>query len=466
MNLTRLREIADRVAAISLCFLLAGIPLLVSPGAVDAWYRPKAHALYALVSLCLGGWGVSRALPGARRLRRPFPLLVPLALFASSAILSTVFSVDPEVSLTGDTFRHESLPTLLAYSVLPLVFFHCLDSLEQVRRLLILLLLASLAIALQSLLDYGGVYVLPSLREVTTRLGPGAGSVLGNPNFMGKYFVLILPLVLATATVARSARGRAGLGASAVLCVAALAVSFTRASWLGAAVAVGILGVGMRVVAPQPWGRRLGVVLLCCALVLAGSLGVAWTQKRDTFAALAERIESAFDFEQGTGSATRLFVWGRCLQRVLERPLVGFGPDAHQTAMAPFNLEYCLKFNDWTVEQRDGRRVYTFYNWTVIDRAHNNYIDIALAQGFLGLGAYLAVIATFLVWLGRAVRRERDPEKKICFLAVLAAFAGVLVNDLFIFSIVSVSTLFWSLMGLTMALPHLWGGRSPGQQIP
>jgi len=104
--------------------------------------------------------------------------------------------------------------------------------------------------------------------------------------------------------------------------------------------------------------------------------------------------------------------------------------------MRKFNLEYSSRFN----------------NWVVIDRAHNNYIDIALTQGIAGLLAYLSVITVFMCWLWRTIKKEKFYSIKIILTGVFAGFCGCLINDLFIFSNVSVSPLFWSLMGLALAI--------------
>ena len=139
---------------------------------------------------------------------------------------------------------------------------------------------------------------------------------------------------------------------------------------------------------------------------------------------------------EGRGSATRLFVWKKVIKLIQKRPVVGFGPDTHVIPMSTFNQEYIERFQD---------RV-------IIDRAHNNYLDVAVAQGLIGLGTYLSVIITFLVWLWRTMRQEEDPCRRIVFCGLLAAFCGYLINDFFIFSVVSVSPTFWSLMGAAFAL--------------
>ena len=87
--------------------------------------------------------------------------------------------------------------------------------------------------------------------------------------------------------------------------------------------------------------------------------------------------------------ANRLFVWKKTIGVIKERPLLGFGPDAHSKAMQSFNLEYCLKFNDWSLHKRGEQEVIRFAGLTLLDRAHNNYLDVTLSQGLVGLAAYM-----------------------------------------------------------------------------
>ena len=92
-----------------------------------------------------------------------------------------------------------------------------------------------------------------------------------------------------------------------------------------------------------------------------------------------ERIMSVFNDKQSQGVATRLFVWKRAVPLIMEKPFLGYGAETFEIAFRKDNIEYIKTFNDWVS----------------IDRAHNNYIDNAFSHGFIGLGAYLAVIDCF-----------------------------------------------------------------------
>jgi O-antigen ligase len=137
---------------------------------------------------------------------------------------------------------------------------------------------------------------------------------------------------------------------------------------------------------------------------------------------------------------------------IKDRPLLGFGPDAQSKAMESFNLEYCFKFNNWSVRKRGDREVIRFSGLTLLDRAHNNYLDVALSQGLVGLAAYLSIVITFLAWLTRRIKQEKNRCMNIICCGIFASFCGYLFNDFFIFSVVSVSPTFWSIMGLALAL--------------
>jgi putative inorganic carbon (HCO3(-)) transporter len=139
------------------------------------------------------------------------------------------------------------------------------------------------------------------------------------------------------------------------------------------------------------------------------------------------------------GSATRLFLWKNVVGLILEKPVFGYGPDTHAKVMRAVNREHNQKFN----------------TDSIIDRAHNNYLDIAIGRGLFGLGAYLSVVVVFMVWLWKTMKREMERSRKILFCCIFSAFLGYLINDLFIFSVVSVSPTFWSLMGVTLMMKNI-----------
>ncbi len=433
---SRLRR---RLIALCLFVHLAVVPLIVNPTAIDYWYEPKIIAIYVLLLVVV----VCAVLQYRRGLLtiawRNNPLLIPLTAYAVSALISTVCSIAPPLSIFGDMFREEGLLTLWAYVSLPVVYAYCIESNRQLLRLLYAVFVCTALVDIYAFMQYCGYNYTLSPSNLT---GP-FGSTIGNANFLGKYLVLLLPLNAACFFNAARRAEKLLLLAGLFLSAAALVVSFSRGSWLGFCCSLAAFAAAAGV--QTLWRKRKDVLVLIALVLLCAGVFELYSKATKPQATgraavtLVQKVMSTFDRGNQMGVETRLFAWKKGIERIKERPWFGFGPDTHLLVMGKYTWEYRRTFNDHVT----------------IDRVHNNYLDIAIAQGLVGLAAYLAVIVVWLVWLIRTLVAEQDNGRKMLFCGILAAMVGCLVNDIFIFSVVSVSPLFWSLMGISQALKRL-----------
>ena len=443
----------NRTIAISLFFLFACVPLIVNPFTRDFWYKPKIDAICVLISIITLAGAIKHFFLKVPFHYKPLPVLIPLVAFAGSAVLSTLFSTAPRLSLFGDFMREESIATLLAYGALTFLFSQLVESEKQFHSLMKGLIFASAVISLNGIANYWGYFPIPQLVPFKGYLGPGVGSTIGNPNFLGKYLVLILPLCMAYYCASKNRVAAVCYAAGLLACLTALVLTFTRASWLALLVAFIIYFL----LSGRDLFRKEGIKIACTLFAIGALLGMLlWAgvpdQEKSFFDLARKKLSTSFDFGKGRGVANRLFVWKKTIGIIKERPLLGFGPDAQSKAMESFNLEYCYKFNDWSRRKRGEQEVIRFAGLTLLDRAHNNYLDVALSQGLVGLAAYLSTVITFLIWLLRRIKREHNRCRRIIYCGICASFCGYLFNDIFIFSVVSVSPTFWSMMGLAFAM--------------
>lgn len=225
-----------------------------------------------------------------------------------------------------------------------------------------------------------------------------------------------------------------------VVCLAALVLTFTRASWLsmvlGFALFLFLVFRNHLIKVKKRQFITLGILLAGIILFLNSY------RVNDLFLSggrIYERSMAVFKDKQSKGVATRLFVWKRTLPLIMEKPLLGHGAETFEIAFKKDNMEYIRTFNDYVS----------------IDRAHNNYIDTAFSHGLIGLGAYLAVIITFLVHMLKLLKNASDNYHKLLYVGIISGYCGYLFNDIFIFSVASVSPTFWSLMGLSVAAGRL-----------
>jgi len=439
---TSLSFIVDRIIAVGLFFLFAGVPLLINPFAFDYWYKPKIDSVYALLILLVTAVAVKTIL-----LKRPVPvrnnpLLIPLAGYAISGILSTIFTISPQFSIHGDVFREEGIYTIIAYITLPVVFASLVESEKQLFALLRGLLISTALISLYAVIQYLGYnpteHFIPALRGYENR----PGSTIGNPNFLGKFLVLVMPLYVSWYCVSKNRREKILMLGGLLVSFSALIINFTRASWF--AFAFSILVLAFLLQKKIVWSRQkellaIGVALVCMLALwqIQSSIKKQSVSGKPT-PTVTSRIAKTFDLQKG-GINGRMYLWGKALELIKERPLLGYGLDTHELAFRKFNLDYSRRFNVFGV----------------IDRSHNNYLDMAIAQGLLGLSAYLWIMITFLIWLIKTLSAEQDITRTIWYCGVIASVAGYLLNDMFIFSVVSVSPTFWSLLGLTIAMKRL-----------
>lgn len=200
-------------------------------------------------------------------------------------------------------------------------------------------------------------------------------------------FLLVLPLVLCLAVLAKASVAGGIVGVSGAVLLTLPLLPRSRRGRLGAAIAVVILCVcGLAFL--YLYGGRLGGFLYEASEVLHGH----W---KDEF------------------GSSRIFIWRHALELVPERLLLGGGPDT-------LGLRMEVGFERY--DEALGMVIRSS-----IDDAHNEYLNILVNQGLLALLFYLALLGRAAIrWVKAAVR---DPAAAICGGAVLGyciqAFFGI-----------------------------------------
>lgn len=247
----------------------------------------------------------------------------------------------------------------------------------------------------------------------------GASRVAGlfpNPNLLGAFLALCLPLALGVAR-----RGDAGALVLASLLSAGigagLGMSFSRSSWV-------VAGVGALALVALSRGRRRFLAAPLVATVLALFLSTPGVTDRVLSTAQAGNF----------GISQRLALFQGVANMVVARPFLGFG-------VGSFHSAYPLH-----------RVVGGQYPYD----AHGQYLQEAVDTGILGVALFLLVIASTLSAMRKLRRRPDPPERQDLFaslaaLAVLFLFASPLHYS-------SLGVLVAALVGAAAAPPE--GGRT------
>lgn len=388
--------------------LAAGVPIGFAPWGRNSFELPKAVLLWVVVAGMGAAW-----LAGRRR--QPVDPGHPhgLALaFSLTLILATCFSINPLLSAQGYYDRMQGTITWLCYLALFMLAADGLRDLTQVCRLLAALAWGSAPVVAYGLLQVAGLDPLNWRVE-----GSPAISTLGRSNFLGAYLVLVLPPTLVCAWQVRGRARRAAhvtlLGAQ-LLCLLA---TMTRAAWLGAAAAGGVL------VLAAAWSR--GRRRLAVGGLAVGALG------------LVVGLAALMLVPTPAGSTgARVTIWRATWPLIAARPILGYGPETFSqvfTAVFPPGLVYL-----------QGRAV-------LVDRAHNLILDTLVSTGLAGFLAYAALVGTVAAAGARAFTQTTDRQVRVVLAAGLAAVAGHLVETQFSFPVTSTATLFWLMLGMLAA---------------
>jgi len=429
-----LEQAGSKLLTWTMALAVAVVPLLIDLSNLDdTYYAGKARALSILAPVIVGGLLASRGIPVLRRTK----LLAPLMAFVTAVALATVVSVNPLWSVVGALRRHEGMLSLVAYAVV------CAGTLVVVARggfrvWLAAVLTGGTLAGLYGIAQYFGfeLIVRDSVRVDWWR----PFSTSGNPNFLGAYMVLIGPLAAAALlTARRRSVAVLSLGALAVAVLAALC-TYSRAAWLGLVVAAVVFGVQsarhVTGIDAQDARRRLAgvgaVVVVLVGMFFASHSPLAASQADWSAAQRAWTTIEPAD-PQG-GFRWRLYFWGRTLQLLAKRPVLGYGPEALVLVFPQgWDAERSRLFGDM------------LFSPPRVDKAHNETLDMAMSIGILGVAAFWWV----LVSAARAGRAALDAPGSQWALAAacLAAMAGYWVDVQWHFSVVSVAPVFWSVIG-------------------
>ena len=176
----------------------------------------------------------------------------------------------------------------------------------------------------------------------------------------------------------------------------------------------------------KPGGKinwKLGITLIA-VLIITGIIFVEiFGRAEDGLVYQAREImHGNIDDEFAT---KRVYIWRNALSVMMERPVIGSGPDTFGYVF-PIKAQY---FYD------------VFY-----DKAHNEYLQILICQGFLGLILYLVFL--FILFTKSILPASKNP----LLMAALAAFTGFCVQAFFNISTPIVNPLFWVLAGVMSRL--------------
>ena len=457
--------------------LLAVTPLLLNPQLLwstsgstlqtIAYFR----AASAWVLVAYGAMVVLLSRPGVRLadVARSIPLTrLPfkfLWAFISAIIVSTLFSnYGTEAATLGSSARADGTLLQVAWFALALVSAE-LVRMAPFRRRIFLGALAwgSVGTAVWVLLQSWGADPLTLLSRAHFYLVYAAGA-FGHGGVASAYLAVCLVVVMAM-WLGEGSGGR-WVPAAVVLLSAGMVAAGGRAAIAGFLVASGMLVLEH---VRERRGTRHRLLVLTVAVILGGYGGFVSSPHAQQQAANSETI---FAGTPGASLSHRFIAWRVAVRTILRHPIWGVGPEGfgytlwqnatseEQRALLTEVIGFAPKDGSYRIsgnaivfsDPKTGRPVARQLDW---DKAHNYFLDIALATG-------LPSLVLFLGFLGCALWTLLRSRSAVGRAIGLALFAFIIWGLGWFYS-VALDPIVWGLVGAGLGLS--WAARPNGQPV-
>jgi len=313
------------------------------------------------------------------------PLDKPFALILILAMISSIFSVLPRVSLW-------SALLLLNYIIVFYLVLHTFRTRDEHRTLIHALLGLTAFLAVFGLFKYLGSSPFPwweytDIDQYTGRLT----STFGNPDHLAGWVEMTMPLALGLFLLHPTGNRLAVLLSITALCLTALILSLSRGAWFSTSLSLMFIGA---MLLRDPQFHRKRMIIGIAAGTVAVLLVVLSTTE------VVERIRTLTDNTTQATMEGRLKAYDGTLDMIEHKPFIGTGPGSYVYAFPRF--------------QPPGLG-------TVYDYAHNDYLHVVAETGLF--------LVPLLLWMMLALFRKGFQKLKnrsrLVRGTTLGALAGV-----------------------------------------
>jgi len=419
----------EKIIKAGLIVLFFLLPLVFQPFLSDPFALPKATILRIMTLLIFAVW-LTKVLREGKIGWQKTPLNLLIIIFLFICGLSMLFSVSPRLSFWGmHGFYFEGFLSFLCYAM---IYFIAVNYVTDKSRILKTLLIATVIVSVYALMQASGITFFVWRG---TQPYPRVWSTFGNPNFLGPYLIMVIPMYLIFLIKAETVKTKLRYSLFTLLSLLALIFTYSRAAWLG--MAVGITVFTLMVDKKQLKANLffiIGIIIFSTVLTsIYPRLYLRPEERSTTMKPIVERAVSTVDLKE-PGVTARLSAWETTIKMALKRPILGFGLD---TLGVSFR-----RFMSKDYEKLAGR-------FSTAGYAHNEFLQYVATMGVVGLAAYLFLLFTFF---GMLIKASRKKEKNLLASGLTAACVALLVNNQFGFSTIVPATLLWFFFGLGVNL--------------
>ncbi len=431
ITITKKHTKTDKVINVILCIIVFLIPLLTIPRMVALnWYN-----IVKYIALLICGTILLICII-LKRKELKFDLIdKTLLAFFIFIVLSTIFSINVPKAILGEENRYEGLLTFIVYFLTYYCAKYYFTYNKHLKTFAIIVVSITSVIGI---LQYYNIFPLYYIFDIPY-VESFASATFGNRNFFGSFLSMIVPIFMALYIIKKK---KVYLIMS-FLSFGAILVTMTRSAWVGLAAAsvlgliyviknfnkdilirtihiiVGFVIIFIFVLIPPPFISNL----------ISGNTNINSLAGR--FDLTNEDLEILFsettEQKKANLGSGRIGIWILSLKAVAQEPLLGTGPDTLKDALI-YNV------TEETIARMEKTHAY-------VDKAHNEYLQIAATIGIPALIIYLAFIIQIIF------KDKKLFEHNATFIFIVA-IVSYLAQAFFNISTIGVTPILWLLLGI------------------
>lgn len=379
------------------------LPVFVAP-ALNV-FRPSLMVLgMALVAAC------SLLLTLVREKERALvysPINRYIILYAAIYLVGTFVSIDLQGSLQAGILR-------VCFVLFALVVINAVTNRSQLDALVFLCILSATAVSFYGILQYifGWGYQSAAWvdSDMFSSISFRVSSTLENPNMLGQFLILAIPLGGAKLLSAKTWLSRLFyFGCCGVMCLCMI-LTFSRGAWLGLLFAGAVF-----------------FVLLNPRLILLAPFALV-----ALYFVLPETVVSRFTSIGNLGdnsTSYRVYIWMGTLAMLKDYWLCGIGPGE-----SAFNMVY---------------PAYS-YSGIVAPHSHNLFLQIVCDAGIVAVVIFIVLLFVYGRMMCAAIAKEKDWTSRLLQIALLSGMIGFMVQAMTDYSFYNyrVMFVFWAYLAL------------------
>jgi len=340
------------------------------------------------------------------------PLNIPIAAFLVVAAIGVITAIDLKHSLKG-------------YMTLSWIFIFFLTvnnvrDVTQFKKLMgILVLIITIAGAYGIFQHFTRIDFFGNVKYLQKTLARSNG-FFDSPQTFGNYMLLAFPTVIGLSFYTNKVREKCWLQLSSLIILAAIIFSYVRGVWLGL---IGGL-IFMSILRSRKFLLSVVGTIMAVILLLAALPSLKFTR----------RVMETFKSERPVGD--RIYLLEGSLNIIRDYPITGVGWEGFRKVYPRYKLPETGK---------------------VGCNAHNNFLDVAVDSGLLGLGIFLWFLVTIYKVGFHIFKKLEEKYLKGVVWGFLGSFTAFLIAGLsqYNFGDSEVVMLFYFLLGMVMVIPRI-----------